>query len=377
MRRTLLLLVVIAASVLCGMDLERIDQYMARRTPDAGGSVWLEPGGDSPVEVHGFCWWKPGEPYHRIPARLRKGLSDGVNSLASHTSGGQLRFRTNSPRVLLRATLANAGTMVQRPFDLYVGADGHYAFYQSAGHGPDQRAFTNELFLYGNGTMQDFIVHFPCYNGVEKVEIGIAAGSRLEAAHPFDDARPIVVYGTSITQGAWASRPGNIYTNILSRRLNREFLNFGFSGSGRGEPEMAELLATIDNPAMYLIDYEANEEGRMAETLPTFLDILRKHHPETPILVLSRIRMPGEATYHHDALADPRDGKAGQRMLLQRNEVQRRQAAGDQNIFFFDGGTLLGDGYADCFTDWWHPNDLGFRRMADALEPHLRELLNK
>ena len=359
------------------MDLEQIDQYMARRTPDASGIVWLEPGGDSPVEVHGFCWWKPSEPYHRIPARLRKGMSDSINALASHTSGGQLRFRTDSPRVLLRATLLNGGAMVQRPFDLYVGNGGHYAFFQSGGPGPDQRAFSCELFHYGNGTMQDFIVHFPCYNGVEKVEIGIASGAKVEPARPFDAPRPIVVYGTSITQGAWASRPGNIYTNILSRKLNHEFLNFGFSGSGKGEPEMAEVLAGIEDPALYILDYEANEEGKMAQTLPVFIDILRKRHPTTPILVLSRVRMPGEATYHQDTLDDPRDWKAGERLRLQQQEVARRQADGDQNIYFYDGGMLLGDHYADCFWDWWHPNDMGFHRMADALEPLLRELLDK
>ena len=87
--------------------------------------------------------------------------------------------------------------------------------------------------------------------------------------------------------------------------------------------------------------------------------------------------MPGEATYHQDTLDDPRDWKAGQRLRLQQQEVARRQADGDQNIYFYDGGMLLGDHYADCFWDWWHPNDMGFHRMADALEPFLRELLNK
>ncbi len=364
-----------------------VDKYLAGKTADENNIVWSVPGEGTPFKLAGFYWPQTaGKQYNRLPWDSKLNIPPSVLWLGKHTSGGQIRFRTDSPRVLIRATVSNYGLMPHMPqtgssgFDLYVAnADGHYSFVNSSAHPIGDATFSKELFNHAapQGQMHDFIIHFPLYDGVEKVEIGLQAGSKMEEPKPFADPRPIVIYGTSITQGGCASRPGMVFTNILSRRMNREFLNYGFSGNGKGEPELAELLASIKNPAMYIVDYEANEAGRMAETLTPFIDILRKAHPDTPIVLLTRIRFPEEAVFATDTVADPRTGAVGTRFELQKNEYERRKAAGDKHIYFIDGGKLMGDDYAEGMVDCWHPTDLGFQRMAEGLQPQLEEIIAK
>ena len=44
-------------------------------------------------------------------------------------------------------------------------------------------------------------------------------------------------------------------------------------------------------------------------------------------------------------------------------------AAGDKQLYFLDGSDFLGKDYSECSADGAHPNDLGFYRIAEALEP--------
>ncbi|WP_338131003.1 SGNH/GDSL hydrolase family protein [Cohnella rhizosphaerae] len=162
------------------------------------------------------------------------------------------------------------------------------------------------------------------------------------------------------------------YPNLLSRYLPYEFINLGFSGNGKGEPEVARTIAGIADPAMFVLDYEANvgTAERMAETLPAFIRILRERHPEVPILVVSKIRSAGERFYEEmrQLLHD--------RKHVQRSTVERLRSEGDANVHFLDGGTLLGDEDAEeCTVDGVHPTDLGFLRMAKSLAPVIRKLI--
>jgi len=221
--------------------------------------------------------------------------------------------------------------------------------------------------------LRNVTLNFPLYRGVEQVSVGLERGARIEPPPPYADDRPVVVYGTSITQGGCAARPGMAYTNILSRRLNRPFVNLGFSGSGRGEPEVARCVAAVPNPALFLLDYEANAwaDRQLERTLPGFIDILRERHAETPILVVSKIRYPRELL-EPDVLQGAADRRAFQRDL-----VDQRRAAGDANVHFLDGAGLLGDDFDECTVDGSHPTTLGFWRMARGLEPALRRILSR
>jgi len=180
-----------------------------------------------------------------------------------------------------------------------------------------------------------------------------------------------VVYGTSITQGGCACRPGMAYTNILSRRLNLEFINLGFSGNGRGEPEVARIIATLPEPACFVLDYEANctDPEQLRKTLPEFIRILRAAHPRIPLLVISRIPYAAE---DHKPVAH---GRRLERRDIQSQCVETFRQAGDSRIFFQDGSNLLGADFDECTVDGSHPTDLGFLRMAEGLEPVFRKIL--
>jgi hypothetical protein len=161
------------------------------------------------------------------------------------------------------------------------------------------------------------------------------------------------------------------YTNILSRRINLEFLNLGFSGNGKGEPELAHILADIPDPACLILDYEANcvSTELLQQTLPDFISIYRDKHPLTPILVVSRITHAKEK-FDAQMARDRAD-----RRQIQSLAVERQRGKGDTNIYFCDGSKLLGDDAHECTVDGSHPTDLGFLRMADGLTPILQRIL--
>ncbi len=367
--------------------IEDVDRYMTYKEPDTENLIWFKPSieENAPFKLIGFAWYGQDGEYFRLPKEPGVTLRDGVTYLAKHTAGGQVRFRTNSNRVVVRAKTRGFGVMNHMPqtgsggFDLYVGDGTKQNFCGTTTYGLNETEFKSQLFGAGDGkTMHDFTLNFPLYNGVESVEIGIDKDAQLEQPLPFSDDRPVVIYGTSITQGGCASRPGMLFTNILSRRLNVPFINLGFSGNGCGDPELAELICQIPNPRLIILDYEANSLTLdMNTTLEPFMDILRKNLPDTPILIMTRVRFSEEATLKTNTMADERSNAAAVRFQHQKNEYDRWVKKGDKHIYFLDGGTLMGDDYADCFVDGIHPTDLGFYRMANTMEPVLKQIFEQ
>ena len=206
---------------------------------------------------------------------------------------------------------------------------------------------------------------------MNSVKIGIEEGAALEAPQPFKIPGKIVIYGTSITQGGCVSRPGMAYSNIISRNMDVQFVNLGFSGNGRGEPALAHLINQISGTRFIILDYEANANETIMNTLGLFVEILRQEHPLTPILIMSKIRYAGA-----------RSGSSAYQLLMQNrdfqeNLVEERKEKGDMNIYFLDGSTVLGEDYYECTVDGSHPNDLGSYRIANALIPKIADILKK
>jgi lysophospholipase L1-like esterase len=193
----------------------------------------------------------------------------------------------------------------------------------------------------------------------------------LEEPPPFWHSGKFVIYGTSITQGGCVSRPGMAYSNILSRRLNAQFVNLGFSGNGRGEPELARIISQIPDISFIFLDYEANANNDIKNTLNPFIDILRESYSSVPILVISKIRYAAatDGSKAYQSLMNLRD--------FQKNLVRQRINAGDKNIFFLDGSEILGEDFDECTVDGVHPSDLGSMRIADVLLKIIQEILNK
>jgi len=358
------------------IDVLKIDKNMTVESVDENGLVWLNPN-QSPFKLIGFNWFDKDKVYRRFPVNPNPVLPEGVESLSNCTAGGQIKFRSDSCRIAVKVKLPNRGAMHHMPntgssgFDLYLGDSSRQTFYGTAVVGVDDVEYTHEFPALENSVMREFTLNFPLYNGVKEFSIALAENASLAAPTPFIDERPIIVYGTSIAHGGCASRPGMCYSNILSRKLNRPFINLAFSGSGRGEPEVAKHIASIENPAMLILDYEANcvSPEKLAETLPEFIRVLRDKHPMTPILVVSKVAYAREV--FDKKLKDARE----ECKKIEIGNVERCQEAGDKNIYFIDAEFFQGEDFWECTVDGVHPTDLGFYRMAENLLPEIEKRL--
>lgn len=355
---------------------QKLDPNMSLKKADADGIIWFDPR-EEPFELVGFEWIKTEKVYRRLPVNPEWEIRDAVDQLANHTAGGQLRFRTNSRRILVKVELREPSGMYHMPatgqsgFDLYILEGEQQRYWKTTRFPHDTTHYQVELFKTSDPKNSAYTVNFPLYNGVNSLWIGLEEGSLLEEALPFKRPGKVVVYGTSITQGGCVSRPGMAYTNILSRDLGMQFVNLGFSGNGRGEPALAHLITQIADTRCILLDYEANAGPSIKLTLGPFVDVLREKHPDIPILIMSKIRyaynQEGEPGY--ETWLELRD--------FQRDLVNKRKLAGDKLIYFLDGSTILGEDYDECTVDGVHPNDLGSFRIAKALRPVLENILSR
>ncbi|MBB6673307.1 SGNH/GDSL hydrolase family protein [Cohnella nanjingensis] len=344
---------------------------------ETAGLVWHDPR-EAPFRIDGFAWLAEEGVYRRLPRRPAHPLPPAVDELASHTAGGQIRFRTDSAGLSVQVRLAGPANMNHMPvtgqcgFDCYLGPPGRQHYCNTAKYDQTQTEYTFTMFEGLAREMRDVTLYFPLYQGVREVRIGLDRGAERLAPPPYASEKRIVIYGTSITQGGCAARPGMAYPNVLSRRIDAEFINLGFSGSGKGEAEVARLVAEVPNPGLLVLDYEANcvSPELFRETLPAFIRIYREAQPDVPILVLSQIRFARE-TFDLDL----RDLRL-LRKQIQIETVHACRERGDERIWFHDGGELLGPDYHECTVDGIHPTDLGFARMAEGLAPILRRYMD-
>ncbi len=331
------------------------------------------------LEINGLPWFKEnGGSLSRLPLRSKSSFRKEVWSLAQCPSGGRIRFRTDAATLSIRLeydsppNMANMQSFGQTGVDLYV--NGNYMVSAVADKDAKKgKIYEPILFDFSKQprTEREITLYLPLYKPVKVVGIGVNPAAKITRAKPFALARPVVFYGTSITQGGCASRGGMSYQALLGRKLNLDFVNLGFSGNGLGEPEMAQAVAEID-ASCYVLDFGANHKtfAAMREVYAPFLDALRKSHPTTPIIVMTLLH-----TSRENRLPDLGKEWPERRRFIEQ-VVHDHIMAGDKNLFLVDGATLLGSNPDDCFVDGGHPNDLGFYRMAEGLTPVLRQSLS-
>ena len=341
---------------------------------DDRGLRWVD--GDS-LCVEGRAFERRKSPWDRLPARAESIVRPPVWGNARHSAGIAIRFVSDSSTIAVRWRLTSDRlAMPHMPatgvsgVDLYVRIDGPA--------GPTWRwvangrptAIENERTLMSGLPVagREWLLYLPLYNGVESIEIGIAADASIEPA--MDRDRPIVFYGTSITHGACASRPGMAHVAILGRRLDVPVVNLGFSGSGTLDPEMADLMAEID-ASVYVLDCLPNLDGKKvsARAVP-FVRRLRALRPGVPIVLVE------DRTYA-DAIFNPsKERRNRENRAALRTAHAALVAEGVERLFYLEGDELLGED-GEATVDSSHPNDLGFVRQADAFEPVLRAAMNR
>ncbi|SFB29344.1 Lysophospholipase L1 [Cohnella sp. OV330] len=345
-------------------------------TSDAEALRWHSPG-RAPFQIAGFAWWQTERKYRRLPTVEPGAIREILDELADHTSGGQIRFATDATKLVIKAKLfapnvaEHVAATAVNGFDCYLGEPGSQLYYGTTRFAHDSAEYEYVFYENLQPEMRYVTLDFPLFQGVRDVQIGMNADARVFEFPAYSTGSKVVLYGTSITQGGCASRPGMSFTNILSRRFDVEFINLGFSGNGKGDPEIARMIGDIEDPACIVVDYDANNvhADDLIRTMPEFLRILRSHHAEVPILVLSRIPYG----YEHTNTASCEDRIV--RRDFQKNLVASLQHEGDRFIDFHDGADLLGDSWNECTVDGVHPTDLGHMRIADGLTPLLREIL--
>ena len=213
---------------------------------------------------------------------------------------------------------------------------------------------------------REYLLYLPLYNGVESLEVGLAPQASFRPLAP--RAKPIVFYGTSITHGGCASRPGMAYPAIVGRHLERPVVNLGFSGSGTMDPEVGALMAELD-AAVYVIDCLPNMGAdTVAKRTEPLVRQLRAARPKTPIVLVE------DRTFTNAALIPSRRQHHAASRAALRAAYQRLKAAGVEGLVYVEGEHLLGDD-GEAAVDASHPTDLGMLRMAEALEPVLKPLL--
>ncbi len=314
----------------------------------------------------------------RLPLALKTVVRPEVWSLSQSPSGGRIRFRTNSKKLAIRLeypgapNMANMHAFGQTGVDAYV--DGTYISTAVADKDSGKTKVNEKQYFDFSAkpvAMREIVLYLPLYKGVKVLGIGIDADAKLAPAKKFSLPLPVVFYGTSITQGGCASRSGMSYQAILGRKLNIDFVNLGFSGNGKGEPEMAAAVAAIPASA-YVLDFSQNNGTleSVAQVYGPFLDTVRKKNPNTPIVAITPIYMSRESSLEASA-----PDVESMRVHI-RKVVSQRIAAGDANLQLVEGTDLLGPTQGDGLVDGSHPNDLGFQWMADGLAGRFRKLLS-
>ena len=326
---------------------------------------------EEPFSVHGLKRYSVFEnsrvAWARMPDEISKEVSTQIYSHSKITAGGRIRFCTDSPYVALSAVIAKRGFMSQLTpiamagFDLYVGNDYYKTFIPPITVAAD--GGFESVIDFPTSEMREITINFPLYFCVDEVFIGTKEGCTVKKSCGYLDMKPIVYYGSSITMGGCANRPGNTYESIIARETNVDYINLGFAGAAKGEQRMAEYIATLDM-SMFVLDYDYNASSPedLENTHENFFKIIRQAHPDIPVLIMSRpVYFPTpEEILRRDIIKKTYD-----------NAV----SSGDKNVYFIDGTTLLDECRNEGTVDGIHPTDLGFHCFAGKVLPVIRKAL--
>lgn len=335
-----------------------ISADLAQREPESD-LLWYDA---QKLAVEGKGWTDTENFFERLPARAKGSVPEMVWTLNSRTAGIAIRFSTDSKRIGAiwdgggamnhMAATANSG------LDLYAKRDGQWDF---AGVGrPQTQRTVADVAKSLSGEMTEYLLYLPLYNTVTELRIGIEPGAVMVTPppRPAASARPIVFYGTSMTQGGCASRSGMCHPAILGRWFDHHVINLGFSGSGKMEPALADLLCEIDG-AIYVLECLPNMTTEMVrDRVQPFVQTLRKAKPDTPILLV-------------ESPLNPQNNDGNQAL---REAYTTLIEQGVNRLYYLPGEPQL-SGEENGTVDGVHPTDLGFYRIAKAYEPILRAIL--
>lgn len=350
-----------------------IDISLAKPNPN-GKVVWYD---IKLLDPEGQGWTDVAQPYDRLPARAEKVVRPEVWKLSRESAGICVRFITDASQIHARWSLLPDRNLATPKMpasgasgiDLYVKKDDGTWHWIATGV-PTTKSPSMRIVGAVPPGEHEYLLYLPLFNGVTSVELGFPKVAKLYQSTPrlVQHRKPILFYGTSITHGCCASRPGMAHTAIIGRRLDYPVLNLGFSGNGKMEPEIANLLAELD-PQIFVLDCLPNmAANEIRERTVPFVKILREAHPETPILLVE------DRSYADAHFVAHRNERNETSRRAYREAFDQLKASGVKNLHYLEGNELLGADHEDT-VDGSHPTDLGFYRQANVIGKKLNDIL--
>lgn len=309
--------------------------------------------------------------YDRLPFDSKENVHSHVWYISRTSAGLALRFQTNASKIGVRwealrdEKLNHMAPTGVKGLDLYYKSGDEWIYINTAK--PTDKTSSYLLVDGASDSLRDFRLYLPLYDGLEKVEIGIDEWATISGVESNWSMNPIVYYGTSITQGGCASRPGMAYTNIVSRKLNAPCINLGFSGNGRMEQGVAEAMADM-KASMYVIDCVGNMSvDQIHQNVAPLVDILRKKTPETPIVFLESLMF--ERALFNDSLRE---------LIIKKNNALREEFKtlineGNTEVYLIEMSNATGTD-REGSVDGIHLTDLGFLRLSNYLVREFRKI---
>lgn len=343
------------------MDISKLDKNFVIKTaldePDVKWYSVLE----EPFDIYGLYRVKEDGLFRRMPEDVAKAVSAPVADLAKRTSGGRIRFKTDSKYIMLKVEYDKLELFSHMPEAGAAGFDVHY-FDENGNlcyknifmpNMDDNKGYVRKTNAFGK--MTEYLIGMPLYNNIKNLYIGISQDAKLEHGSEYKISKPFVYYGSSITQGGCASRPMNSYQGYISERFDADFINLGFSGNAKGEQTMFDYIASLQMSA-FIYDYDWNSSyEEVKERYIEGYKTIRAAHPEIPIVLV------GYPTFN------PNDD-GGLRAQVKRDTYKYAIDNGDKNVALVETPELCeGNFMFHCTVDGTHPNDLGFYRMAEKI----------
>lgn len=355
--------------------LDQIDKNFAVETTLTESDIRFWDVRQDPFEVYGLYNYREEPQFKRLPDEVGLNVNPGVASLYLNTAGGRVRFSTDSQYVAIHAEMPN---ICHRPhfalsggsaFDLYIDEpqSGISRFHRPFMPDYNMKGGYESIQRFPNRQLRHFTIHFPSYSDVTNLYIGLQSDAVVGGGMKYRDVPPVVYYGSSITQGACAIRPGNTYENVVSRRMGLDYINLGFSGNGKAEDLIVDYMTGLDM-SVFVSDYDHNARNAeyLAATHCKMYQKIRAAKPDIPYIMISRVDF--DCDYNQNI--ERRD------VIIDTYRYARAQ--GDRNVYLIEGDGVFRGPYADmCTVDGVHPNDLGFALMADAVEAELRRAMTQ
>ncbi len=354
------------------MDITKIDKNFLSGAVDADGiKRYSIPNGN--FDLYGV--FHDGERFLRMPKDIAEKTSEGVAYLNKNTAGGRVKFSTDSEKIEIAATYEYLNIMSHMPLS---GSSGFVLIDETDEKDPrfagaffpasaNKNGFSICKVVNTEKTMRNYVLYMPLYNDVKTLTIGVDGNAAVARGKEYKNIKPVLYYGSSITQGGCASRPDTCYEAVISLWNDADYINLGFSGNGKSEQIMADYLSGIDC-SVFVCDYDYNAPSaeHLEKTHYNLYETFRKKQKDTPIIFISRPNPEYDNVNFNNA----------ERYKVIEQTYLTARANGDKNVYLINGYELYGEeDRLLCAVDSCHPTDRGFYLMAKRIWKTMKDLI--